>query len=73
LLAGINLITTVLKLHEPGMTYTRMPMFCWTTLASNLMIVAAFPILTATLALLLLDRAPCQPRTEHGPIYAHMS
>src|SRR6202521_1776884 len=33
LLAGINLITTVLKLHAPGMTYTRMPMFCWTTLA----------------------------------------
>jgi cytochrome o ubiquinol oxidase subunit 1 len=56
LLAGINLITTVLKLHAPGMTYTRMPMFCWTTLASNLLIVAAFPILTATLAMLLLDR-----------------
>ena len=33
-----------------------MPMFCWTTLASNLLIVAAFPILTATLAMLLLDR-----------------
>jgi cytochrome o ubiquinol oxidase subunit 1 len=56
LLTGINLITTVLKLHAPGMTYTRMPMFCWTTLASNLLIVAAFPILTATLAMLLLDR-----------------
>ena len=56
LLAGINLITTVLKLHAPGMTYMRMPMFCWTTLASNLLIVAAFPILTATLIMLLLDR-----------------
>ena len=56
LIAGINLITTVLKLHAPGMTYMRMPMFCWTTLASNLMIVAAFPIFTATLAMLLLDR-----------------
>src|SRR4029453_14871254 len=56
LLAGINLITTVLKLHAPGMTYMRMPMFCWTTLASNLLIVAAFPILTATLAMLVLDR-----------------
>jgi cytochrome o ubiquinol oxidase subunit I len=33
-----------------------MPMFCWTTLASNLLIVAAFPILTATLAMLILDR-----------------
>ena len=56
LVAAINLVTTVLKLHAPGMTYTRMPMFCWTTLASSLLIVAAFPILTATLAMLLLDR-----------------
>jgi cytochrome o ubiquinol oxidase subunit 1 len=56
LLTGVNFVTTVLKLHAPGMTYLRMPMFCWTTLATNLMIVAAFPILTATLAMLLLDR-----------------
>jgi cytochrome o ubiquinol oxidase subunit 1 len=56
LLSGVNLVTTVLKIHAPGMTYMRMPMFCWTTLASNLLIVAAFPILTATLAMLLLDR-----------------
>jgi cytochrome o ubiquinol oxidase subunit I len=56
LVAGINLVTTVLKLRTRGMTYQRMPMFCWTTLASNLLIVAAFPILTATLAMLILDR-----------------
>src|SRR6266478_3312421 len=56
LLAGINLVTTVLKVRTRGMTYMRMPMFCWTTLASNLLIVAAFPILTATLAMLILDR-----------------
>ena len=56
LLSGINLVTTVLKLRAPGMTYLKMPMFCWTTLASNLLIVAAFPILTATFAMLLLDR-----------------
>jgi cytochrome o ubiquinol oxidase subunit 1 len=56
LVAGINLVTTVLKLRTRGMTYLRMPIFCWTTLASNLLIIAAFPILTATLAMLLLDR-----------------
>jgi cytochrome o ubiquinol oxidase subunit I len=56
LLSGINLVTTVLKVRAPTMTYLRMPMFCWTTLAANLLIVAAFPILTATLAMLLLDR-----------------
>src|SRR5271155_4397415 len=56
LMAGINLVTTVLKLRTKGMSYLRMPMFCWTALASNLLIVAAFPILTATLAMLILDR-----------------
>jgi cytochrome o ubiquinol oxidase subunit 1 len=56
LLSGVNLVTTILKMRAPGMGYTRMPMFCWTSLASNLLIVAAFPILTATFAMLLLDR-----------------
>ncbi len=56
LLAGINLVTTLLKLRAPGMSYMRMPVFCWTALASNLLIVAAFPILTATFGMLLLDR-----------------
>jgi cytochrome o ubiquinol oxidase subunit 1 len=56
LLTGINLTTTILKLRAPGMGYSRMPIFCWTSLASNLLIIAAFPILTATFAMLLLDR-----------------
>jgi cytochrome o ubiquinol oxidase subunit 1 len=56
LLSGINLTTTILKMRAPGMRYSRMPIFCWTALASNLLIVAAFPILTATFAMLLLDR-----------------
>jgi cytochrome o ubiquinol oxidase subunit I len=56
LLSGINLVVTILKMRAPGMTYLRMPIFCWTALASNLLIVAAFPILTATSAMLILDR-----------------
>jgi cytochrome o ubiquinol oxidase subunit 1 len=56
LLTGINFTTTILKLRAPGMGYDLMPIFCWTALASNLLIVAAFPILTATYAMLLLDR-----------------
>jgi cytochrome o ubiquinol oxidase subunit 1 len=56
LMTGINLVTTILKMRAPGMSYMRMPVFCWTSLASSLLIVAAFPILTATLAMLLLDR-----------------
>jgi cytochrome o ubiquinol oxidase subunit 1 len=56
LLTGINFVTTILKIRAPGMTLTRMPIFCWTALAANLLIVAAFPILTASLGMLLLDR-----------------
>ena len=56
LMTGINFVTTILKIRTRGMSYTRMPVFCWTSLASSLLIVAAFPILTATLAMLLLDR-----------------
>ena len=56
LLTGINFVTTILKVRAPGMALTHMPIFCWTALAANLLIVAAFPILTATLGMLLLDR-----------------
>ena len=56
LLSGINLTATILKMRAKGMGYMRMPIFCWTALASNLLIIAAFPILTATFAMLLLDR-----------------
>jgi len=56
LLTGINFVTTILKMRAPGMSYMRMPVFCWTALATNLLIVAAFPVLTATFAMLLLDR-----------------
>jgi cytochrome o ubiquinol oxidase subunit I len=56
LMTGINFVTTILKMRAPGLRYMRMPVFCWTALASNLLIVAAFPVLTATFAMLLLDR-----------------
>jgi cytochrome o ubiquinol oxidase subunit 1 len=56
LITGINIVTTVLKMRCRGMSYLRMPVFCWTALASCLLIVAVFPILTATLAMLTLDR-----------------
>jgi cytochrome o ubiquinol oxidase subunit I len=56
LMTGINFVATILKMRAPGMSYMRMPVFCWTALASNLLIVAAFPVLTATFAMLLLDR-----------------
>ncbi|TCV68718.1 cytochrome o ubiquinol oxidase subunit I [Neorhizobium sp. S3-V5DH] len=55
-LSGINLIATIVKMRAPGMTFMKMPVFTWTSLCTNVLIVATFPILTATLALLTLDR-----------------
>lgn len=55
-LSGINLIVTIVKMRAPGMTWMKMPVFTWTTLCTNVLIVAAFPVLTAVLALLTLDR-----------------
>jgi len=56
LLAAVNFVVTIFKMRAPGMTLMRMPVFTWTALCSNILILAAFPILTATLALLSLDR-----------------
>jgi len=55
-LSGINLIVTILKLRAPGMGLMKMPVFTWTSLCTNVLIVASFPVLTAVLALLSLDR-----------------
>jgi cytochrome o ubiquinol oxidase subunit 1 len=55
-LTAVNFVTTILKIRAPGMSYMRMPVFCWTSLAANLLILAAFPVLTATYAMLMLDR-----------------
>lgn len=55
-LSGINLIATIVKMRAPGMSMMRMPIFTWTALCTNILIVASFPVLTAVLALLTLDR-----------------
>lgn len=56
LLAAVNFIVTIAKERAPGMTLMRMPIFVWTVLASMLLILVAFPVLTATLGMLSLDR-----------------
>ncbi len=55
-LSGINLLATIIKLRAPGMSLMKMPVFTWTALCTNVLIVATFPVLTAVLALLGLDR-----------------
>ncbi len=56
LLSGVNLVATIVKMRAPGMTMMKMPIFVWTSLCTNILIVAAFPVLTAVLAMLSLDR-----------------
>jgi cytochrome o ubiquinol oxidase subunit 1 len=56
LLSGINFFVTILKMRAPGMTLMKMPIFIWSVLGSLVLIMFAFPILTATLGMLSLDR-----------------
>jgi len=56
LLTGVNFVATIFKMRAPGMTLMRMPIFTWTALCANILIVAAFPVLTVALALLGADR-----------------
>lgn len=56
LMTGINFITTIMKMRAPGMTLWKMPMFTWSALIANLIIVFAFPVLTVALAMGMFDR-----------------
>ncbi|TPW26832.1 cytochrome o ubiquinol oxidase subunit I [Pararhizobium mangrovi] len=56
LLSGVNLVATIIKMRAPGMSMMKIPIFTWTALCTNILIVAAFPVLTVVLAMLSLDR-----------------
>ncbi len=56
ILGGVNMITTVITLRAPGMTMFRMPIFTWNILVTSVLVLMAFPILTAALFGLLADR-----------------
>uniref|UniRef100_UPI0028A907F5 cbb3-type cytochrome c oxidase subunit I n=1 Tax=Massilia sp. TaxID=1882437 RepID=UPI0028A907F5 len=56
LLSGVNLVVTIIKMRAPGMDLMKMPVFTWTSLCTNILIVVSFPILTAVLAMLGMDR-----------------
>lgn len=55
-MSGVNFLVTILKMRCPGMTLMKMPIFVWSCLCALVLILFAFPILTATLVLLTLDR-----------------
>lgn len=56
LLSGVNFLVTILRMRAPGMSLMKMPIFCWSVLSSMVLVIFAFPVLTATLAMLSLDR-----------------
>ena len=55
-LSGVNFLVTILRHRAPGMRLMHMPMFTWTTFATSIIILFAFPPLTVALALLEADR-----------------
>lgn len=57
LLSGINFLVTIIKMRAPGMKMMRLPVFSWSVLITMVMVIFAFPILTATLGMLYLDRS----------------
>ena len=56
LLTGVNMVVTILRMRAPGMSLMQMPIFTWTSLVAAMMILATFPVLTSTLAMLTVDR-----------------
>ncbi len=56
ILTSVNLITTITRLRAPGMQMFRMPIFTWNILFTSLMVIIAFPVLTANLLVLFADR-----------------
>ncbi len=56
LLGAINFIVTILRLRAPGMSVRRMPIFCWATLGTSLLVVLALPSFTANIVMMLADR-----------------
>ena len=56
ILASLNFLVTILNLRAPGMTFLRLPLFVWTTLVTNILILLAFPPITVALVFLMFDR-----------------
>jgi cytochrome c oxidase subunit 1 len=71
ILGGVNFTATIVCLRAPGMTMFRMPIFTWNTLVTSILVLLAFPILTAALMALLADRnlgALVYTRANGGPM-----
>ena len=53
---GLNFIVTIHRMRAPGMTWFRMPLFCWSNYAASILMVLGTPVLAITLVLVALER-----------------
>jgi len=53
---GLDLLVTIVTMRAPGLTWRRLPIFCWAVLATSMLMVFATPLLTAPVVMALLDR-----------------
>ncbi len=52
----MNFLVTIVKMRAPGMTWMKLPLFTWTTVTTNVLMILSFPVITGALFLLTLDR-----------------
>jgi cytochrome c oxidase subunit I len=55
-LLGLNMIATIVTMRAPGLTWSRLPIFCWGVLSTAILMVLAAPVLVAVLGMAMLDR-----------------
>ncbi len=55
IMGAVNIVTTIVRMRAPGMTFFRMPVFCWTVMAAQIIQLFGLPALTAGAVMLLLD------------------
>jgi cytochrome c oxidase subunit I len=56
ILTGVNIVTTVVAMRAPGMRMFRMPIFTWNMLVTSVLVLIAFPVVSAAAIMLLSDR-----------------
>ena len=55
-LLGLNLIATIVTMRAPGLTWSRLPIFCWGAISTSALMVLAAPVLIAVLLMVAFDR-----------------
>jgi len=55
-ISAVNFVATIIKMRAPGMTMMKLPVFCWTALVANVLILMIYPVLTVAFILLIGDR-----------------